>query len=134
MGDLKSRVAERNVGTECRLSGMIPGVDGLLLTDDDLRFLPLDAALLSSGELYLFASDGLRSPLWGVYAHDIEAGGLMLETATYDLQEFLHWYPLLAGSVSFRSASRDELRDYFYNLARQERLTALPEEHREEQL
>ncbi len=120
MSDVKHRGVERSEGAECRLSAVISVAEGLLLQEDDLRFRPLDSALLSPGELYLFRFEGAPSPLWGVFAHDLMGGGLMLETATNDLQLFSHWHPLASGAVSFRSATRDELRDYFYNLARQE--------------
>ncbi len=80
-------------------------------------FYPLDRMRLHPGELYLFCAPETGGRLWGVYAHENLHGELLLETASYDQQHYLYWRTIPKVYRLVRAARREELRDYFYNLA-----------------
>lgn len=72
------------------------------------------------GELYLF-SDGEshaegEGVLWGVF-DTIERGCVMLESSSRDGYNFALWRSLPEEYRFCRLATRNELRDYFFNLA-----------------
>lgn len=73
------------------------------------------------GELYLFHPSNPHCPsqgsLWAVLAGEGEHG-LLLESSSLDLQCFERWHMLPDLYRYARRATRDELRDYVYNLAR----------------
>lgn len=73
-----------------------------------------------TGELYLFHTSNPHCPptesLWGIY-HETTPNGLFLESYTADHRTFLLWQPLPRTYRFARRASRQELRDYTYNLA-----------------
>lgn len=75
---------------------------------------------LQTGELYLFTptTDNDRGSLnlWAIFAEYVD-GGVWLETATNDFKHFSHWSRLPEGWRCCRRATRDELRDYAYDLA-----------------
>lgn len=100
------------------------GVDEALLS-----FRPIEAELLKPGELYLFIrsneSDAPKDVLWGVFARKENRGELLLESASFDLRHFACWQPKPARFDCFRTATRSELRDFFYNLALRELREAL---------
>lgn len=73
-----------------------------------------------SGELYLFHKSDSRCPseesLWGVFDR-LDHGRILLESGTLDFEKFELWYPLPPEYLFCRLASRNELRDYTYNIA-----------------
>ena len=75
------------------------------------RFVP--------GELYLFHRSNADCPpsgsLWGLFDRSA-AGAIYLESSSRDLHGFRFRHPLPDSYRYFRPATRDEYRDYFYNL------------------
>ena len=90
-----------------------------------VEFEALEDWELLPGELYLFLIPGTERPLWGVFGRETASGGRLLEAATFDLQRYATWYLLPPGYTLCRPATRPELRDFFYNLARYESLPAI---------
>lgn len=92
-------------------------------------FRPIDPELMEPGELYLFIRcKGAGAPkelLWGIFARTEKQGELLLESASHDLRHFVCWQLKPAGFDHFRTSTRSELRDYFYNLALRELSTLL---------
>ncbi|MBP3356613.1 MAG: hypothetical protein J6K95_05585 [Rikenellaceae bacterium] len=75
-----------------------------------------------AGELYLFHPSDPACPdassLWGMFGTRDLRGTLRLESASADLFRFRFGVELAPREYPFcRLASRDELRDYCYNLA-----------------
>ena len=71
------------------------------------------------GDLYLFHPDKPHCPsttsLWGF--HNKTSNGIIyLEHSTEDLRHFRLWHRLPQHYRYYRLATRDELRDYMYNL------------------
>ena len=85
------------------------------------RFVP--------GELYLFHRSNADCPpsgsLWGLFDRS-EAGVVRLESSSRDLHGFRFRHPLPDSYRYSRPATRDEYRDYFYNLGYYECLRARP--------
>lgn len=77
------------------------------------------------GELYLFHPSNPQCPshesLWAVL-FDWDEEGLLLESSSVDLQNFSRWHLLPTEYRYVRCATRDELRDYAYNLSRYDHL------------
>ena len=75
---------------------------------------------LESGELYLFhVSDPSCPPnesLWGVLDF-VDGERLVLESYTLDQRCFVLWRTLPEAYRYCRRATREELRDYTYNIA-----------------
>ncbi|MBR5464730.1 MAG: hypothetical protein IKU77_02910 [Alistipes sp.] len=75
------------------------------------------------GELYLFHTSDPACPseecLWAVVAQ-YRAGRLVVESGTTDLSHFDCWFEVSSLYRYVRSATREELRDYSYNLAHAE--------------
>lgn len=71
------------------------------------------------GDLYLFHPTKKycpsRSSLWGIY-DKTKDGIIYLESSTLDLIHFKIWHRLPVGYYYSRRATRQELRDYMYNL------------------
>ena len=71
------------------------------------------------GELYLFHPNNPRCPaktsLWGFH-NKTTSGIIYLEHSTEDLRYFRLWHRLPQCYRYYRLATRDELRDYMYNL------------------
>lgn len=71
------------------------------------------------GDLYLFHTSNPRCPssssLWGFYDKRIN-GVIYLEHSSYNLHNFSLWHPLHTLYRYCRLATRNELRDYMYNL------------------
>lgn len=72
------------------------------------------------GDVYLFhPTDAFCNPdtsLWGVFGKLSPDGSIRLETASHDLRHFLIGMPLPKGYMHCRQATRNELRDYYFNL------------------
>lgn len=72
------------------------------------------------GELYLFHESNPHCPssesLWGIF-DGIVGKQIYLESATRDQLTYHLWRPLSATFRYVRRATRQELRDYSYNLA-----------------
>ena len=73
-----------------------------------------------AGELYLFHHSDPACPaddsLWGIY-DKTEENLTYLENSSTNLRTFRLWHDLPSKYISSRMATRDELRDYIYNLA-----------------
>lgn len=73
------------------------------------------------GDLYLFRPIKKHSlpnrNLWGIY-DKIENGIIYLESSSLDLEYFKIWCRLPAKYRYSRRATRNELRDYMYNMGR----------------
>lgn len=113
------------VKAESRLSGLAAEAHdhesrSVEVGDEEAEFKALEDFELQPGELYLFLVPGSREPLLGVYGHETHRGGILLEAATFDQQRYATWYLLPPGYSLCRRATRAELRDFFYNLARYE--------------
>ena len=71
------------------------------------------------GELYLFHPTNPRCPssssLWGFYDKRIKEV-IYLEHSSHNLRNFRLWHPLPTRYCYYRLATRDELRDYMYNM------------------
>lgn len=82
---------------------------------EDLHNLELEI-----GEVYLFNSSEPSCPcdssLWGMFDKIVDST-IYLESQSNDLQNFLLWHPLPTKFKFVRLATRNELRDYIYNLA-----------------
>lgn len=80
------------------------------------------------GELYLFHTTKKycpsRSSLWGIY-DKTEDGVIYLENSSFDLIHFKLWHRLPYGYHYSRRATRQELRDYMYNLGHNDSLSCL---------
>lgn len=79
----------------------------------------LHKSTFAIGELYLFHPMKkycpARSSLWGIY-DKTEDGIIYLESSTLDLIHFRIWHRLPDEYRYARRATRQELRDYMYNL------------------
>lgn len=97
-----------------------------------------DISELKPGELYKFTiknsnmgdNEGADQQcndkeLWGVF-NKIDEQRVELETATTDFLRFSGHTTLPAQDILFKLASRCDLRDYTYNLARYEAKRGLP--------
>ncbi len=96
--------------------------DSVIISKHKIRYRQaLHTTHFIIGELYLFHQTKLhcpsRSSLWGIYDR-AEDGILYLESSTLDLVHFKLWHCLPVGYRYFRRATRRELRDYMYNLGR----------------
>ncbi len=84
--------------------------------------LPTDDAS-AVGELYLFHRTDERCPpdgsLWGIVDRS-DAREIRLESSSSDLLHFRLYHPLPEEYRYCRLATRSELRDYVWNLARTE--------------
>uniref|UniRef100_UPI004055D50E hypothetical protein n=1 Tax=Alistipes sp. TaxID=1872444 RepID=UPI004055D50E len=96
--------------------------------------LHVDCSILNAsfeaGELYLFHLEDPACPaeesLWGCYECNRDSGQILLENSTVDLNLFRLKGELPKAYKYHRLATRAELRDYAYALARYEcRLHAL---------
>ena len=71
------------------------------------------------GDLYPFHTCNPRCPasssLWGFYDKRIK-GVIYLEHSSHNLRDFRLWHTLPRCYCYYRLATRDELRDYMYNL------------------
>ncbi|MBP3356193.1 MAG: hypothetical protein J6K95_03395 [Rikenellaceae bacterium] len=80
---------------------------------------PITPGRFVPGELYLFHRSNAGCPpsgsLWGLFDRS-EVGVIRLESSSRDLHGFRFRHPLPDGYRYFRPATRDEYRDYFYNL------------------
>ncbi len=79
-----------------------------------------DECTLVTGELYLFhvgCTDGgdYGACLWGIYSHT-EADAIYLESASPDMVSYRLHHRLTGSCHNARLSTRDELRDYIYNL------------------
>ena len=74
---------------------------------------------LNAGDLYLFhqiyPTCPQESSLWGFY-DKTEDDTICLEHCTTDLSTFQSWYRLPSEYLYCRLATRNELRDYMYNM------------------
>lgn len=72
-----------------------------------------------AGDLYLFHPIKkycpAKSSLWGVYDKTVDYI-IYLESSTFDLRHFRIWHSLPQKYRYFRRATRNELRDYMYNM------------------
>lgn len=72
------------------------------------------------GELYLFNRTDRRCPvkgsLFGTFSQE-KSGIIYLESSSIDLRHFRLWHSLPKTYRYYRTATRAELRDYFFNLA-----------------
>ena len=77
-------------------------------------------ATCRAGELYLFHCTDPQCPpatsLWGVFDRDDDKR-LHLESSSCDLHSFRRWHALPEAYRYRRLATREELRDYTWNLA-----------------
>ena len=82
------------------------------------KWLQLDFVV---GDLYLFHKTDKQcsssNSLWGIYS-SIEDGIIYLESSTLNLRTFRLWHRLPNKYRYSRRATRNELRDYMYNMGR----------------
>ena len=75
--------------------------------------------IFRNGDLYLFHPTNPRCPtktsLWGFH-NKTSNGVIYLEHSTEDLRHFRLWHRLPQCYRYYRLATRNELRDYMYNL------------------
>ena len=76
------------------------------------------------GELYVFhrmdGSSPVDGDLFGIFDRE-EAGGIYLESSSWDFRRFRLWHKLPSDYLYLRPANRAELQDYMFNLACYER-------------
>lgn len=80
---------------------------------------PIDTLTLSAGDLYAFSpSDNTSetSTVWGIFDMHSPDGHIHLESSSDDYQTFRTYTMLPEEYLYARPATRDELRDYAYNL------------------
>lgn len=89
-------------------------------TCGELRRLSDELCGLVSGECYVFSmapnmQKGGEEVLWAIY-YRREHRCMILEAATFDLVHYSKYTALPAGFDYVREMTRDELRDFHYNL------------------
>ena len=94
--------------------------DSGIISKHNIRYYQnLHSAKFVIGDLYLFHPTKKycpsRSSLWGIY-DKTEDGIIYLESSTLDHIHFRVWHRLPDGYRYCRRATRQELRDYMYNL------------------
>lgn len=88
------------------------------------KWMLADDYIFSIGECYRFTSDidvehyedDIKTPqLWGIFSK-LELEGVILEVATTDLTSFHYNYTIPANYSYVKIMSRDEIRDFAYNM------------------